>query len=644
MHSALTDLDRYLLNEGTLHRAYDKLGAHLDESEGRRGVHFAVWAPNAERVSVVGDFNGWDPAANDLSSSPAGVWEGFVPGIGVGALYKYHLVSRGRDHQVDKADPCGFAAEIRPHTASRVWNLDSYAWQDTEWMAQRAGRNALTAPISIYEVHLGSWKRKLEEGNRWLTYRELAPLLSDYVHDQGFTHIELLPVMEHPFDGSWGYETIGYYAPTSRFGTPTDFMHFVDHLHRRGIGVILDWVPAHFPKDEAGLAYFDGSHLYEHADPKQGEHPDWGTYVFNFGRNEVRNFLISNAMFWCDKYHVDGLRTDAVASMLYLDYGRREGQWIPNRFGGKENLEAIDFLRATNDAVRAAFPGILMIAEESTAWPQVSRPTYVGGLGFDLKWNMGWMHDVLDYMSQDAIFRSYRQNEITFGLLYAFSENFILPLSHDEVVYGKRSLLSKMPGDDWQKFANLRLLYGFMFGHPGKKHLFMGGEFGQRNEWNHDASLDWHLLGNPMHAGLGRWVRDLNTLCRGEPALHELDGDAAGFEWVDCTDSQRSVVTFLRRSSKTNDVLLFACNFTPVVRQNYRVGVPFDTIWKEILNSDAPLYGGSGQGNLGGLSASPLPIHGRPFSLSMTLPPLAVVVFKPDFGGTSRGFDGQTAR
>jgi len=644
MHSNLTELDRYLLNEGTLHRAYDKLGAHLDESSGRPGVHFAVWAPNAERVSVVGDFNGWNPTANNLSSSSAGVWEGFIPGLGVGALYKYHLVSRNRNYVVDKADPCGFAAEIRPQTASRVWDLDAYVWQDAAWMVQRVGRNALTAPISIYEVHLGSWKRKLEEGNRWLTYRELAAALADYVHDQGFTHVELMPVMEHPFDGSWGYETIGYFAPTSRFGTPADFMYLIDYLHQRGIGVILDWVPAHFPKDEAGLAYFDGSHLYEHADPRQGEHPDWGTYVFNYGRNEVRNFLISNALFWLDKYHLDGLRLDAVASMLYLDYGRREGEWIPNRYGGKENIEAIDFLRALNDAVHSSFPGVLMIAEESTAWPQVSRPTYVGGLGFDLKWNMGWMHDVLDYMSQDAIFRSYRQNEITFGLLYAFTENFILPFSHDEVVYGKRSLLSKMPGDDWQKFANLRLLFGFMFGHPGKKLLFMGGEFGQRSEWNHDASLDWHLLGSPMHAGMSRWVRDLNTLYRGDPALHELDSDGAGFEWVDCTDSQRSVVTFLRRSSKSNDLLLFACNFTPVVRQNYRVGVPFDTAWKEVLNSDAPLYGGSGQGNLGELSASPLPIHGRPFSLSMTLPPLAVVVFKPDFAGTSRGLNGETAR
>jgi len=629
MQSALSEFDLYLFGEGTLRRAYDKLGAHLGEVNGRPGVHFAVWAPNAESVSVVGDFNGWNPGVNNLTPTSAGVWEGFVPDLGSGALYKYHLVSRYSHYEVTKADPCGFAAEIRPHTASRVWDLESYAWQDAEWMSHRAERNALRAPVSVYEVHLGSWRRVPEEGNRWLTYRELAAQLADYVNEEGFTHVELLPIMEHPFDGSWGYETIGYFAPTSRFGTPADFMYLVDYLHQRGIGVILDWVPAHYPKDEAGLGYFDGSHLYEHADPKQGEHPEWGTFVFNYGRNEVRNFLISNALFWLDKYHVDGLRADAVASILYLDYGRREGQWVPNRFGGKENIEAIEFLRALNDSVHASYPDVLTIAEESTAWPQVSRPTYVGGLGFDLKWNMGWMHDVLDYMSQDPVFRSYRHNEITFGLAYAFTENFILPFSHDEVVYGKGSMLAKMPGDDWQKFANLRLLYGFMFGHPGKKHLFMGDEFGQRSEWNHEASLDWHLLSNPMHAGVSRWVRDLNTCYRGQPALHELDCSQAGFEWVDCTDSQRSVVTFLRRGSKADDVLLFACNFTPVVRTNYRIGVPLATVWKEILNSDAHLYGGSGQGNLGAVSASPLPIHGRPFSLSVTLPPLAVVVFQP---------------
>jgi 1,4-alpha-glucan branching enzyme len=575
-----------------------------------------------------------------------GVWEIFLPKLSDGEIYKFEVRSTLGNLPFLKADPYAFRAELRPRTGSIVATLDGYNWNDGYWMAERGRRDWLSEPIATYEVHLGSWRHPYRQegrdpdGGRWLSYDELGDQLIPYVKAMGFTHIELMPVMEHPFDGSWGYETIGYFAPTSRFGTPADFMYLVDHLHQRGIGVILDWVPAHFPKDEAGLAYFDGSHLYEHADPKQGEHPDWGTYVFNYGRNEVRNFLISNALFWFDKYHVDGLRADAVASMLYLDYGRKEGQWIPNRYGGKENIEAIDFLRALNEAVHSSFPGVTMIAEESTAWPQVSRPTYVGGLGFDLKWNMGWMHDVLDYMEHDPIFRSYRHNEITFGLQYAFTENFVLPFSHDEVVYGKGSMLNKMPGDDWQKFANLRLLYGFMFGHPGKKLLFMGDEFGQRSEWNHEASLDWHLLDNRMHAGLRRWVRDLNTLYRGAPALHELDCSDRGFEWIDCTDSQRSVLTFLRRGNSNNggsnnDLLLFACNFTPVVRTNYRVGVPFDTVWKEILNSDADLYGGSSQGNLGALPASPLPIHGRPFSLAMTLPPLSVVVFQPQpSGGT----------
>ncbi|HLW80744.1 MAG TPA: 1,4-alpha-glucan branching protein GlgB [Candidatus Acidoferrales bacterium] len=630
--TALTEFDLYLLAEGTNSRAYGKLGAHLDEREGRRGVQFAVWAPNAERVSVVGDFNGWNPRANALVYRSGGVWDGFIAGVNAGALYKYHLVSRYGGYTVDKADPYGFAMEIRPQTASRVWDIDSYSWHDATWLANRATRSPQHSPLSVYEVHLGSWMRVPEENNRWLTYREVASRLADYVNEMGFTHVEFLPVTEHPFDGSWGYQTIGYFAPTSRFGTPNDFMYLVDHLHQRGIGVILDWVPAHFPKDEAGLGYFDGSHLYEHADPRQGEHPDWNTFVFNYGRNEVQSFLISNALFWFDKYHIDGLRVDAVASMLYLDYGRREGQWIPNRYGGNENLEAIHFLRKLNEDVYAAFPDALMIAEESTAWPQVSRPTYIGGLGFGLKWNMGWMHDVLEYMSTDSIFRSFHQNQITFGLIYAFAENFILPLSHDEVVHGKHSMVAKMPGDEWQKFANLRLLYGFMFGHPGKKHLFMGDEFGQWSEWNHDSSLEWHLLNKPFHSGLKRWVRDVNTLYRGQPALHQLDFDAAGFEWVDCTDWQRSVVSFIRRGQRPDDELLFVCNFTPVLRTNYRVGVPRGDRWKEILNSDARLYGGSGQGNFGGLEAAPLPMHGRPFSLNMTLPPLGVVVFQSQFG------------
>jgi 1,4-alpha-glucan branching enzyme len=630
LQSAISEFDLYLLAEGTHYRAYEKLGAHLTGKDGKRGVQFAVWAPNAKRVSIIGDFNNWNPNAAIMSSSTAGIWEGFVPDIGQGASYKYHIESRYRDYKVDKADPYGFASEIRPETASRVWNLDNYSWHDESWMKNRTNTNSLGSPLSFYEVHLGSWKRALHEGNRWLTYRELAPLLADYVHDAGFTHIELLPVMEHPFDGSWGYETLGYFAPTSRFGTPDDFMYLVDYLHQRGIGIVLDWVPAHFPKDEAGLGYFDGSHLYEHEDPRQGEHPDWNTFVFNYGRNEVQNFLISNALFWMDKYHVDGLRVDAVASMLYLDYGRREGQWIPNRFGGKENLDAVHFLRTLNEHVYGAYPDTMMIAEESTSWPQVSRPIYLGGLGFGLKWNMGWMHDVLSYMSQDPVYRNYHHNEITFSLVYAFAENFVLPFSHDEVVYGKGSMIRKMPGDDWQKFANLRLLYGFMFGHPGKKLLFMGDEFGQWSEWNHDASLEWNLLEHPSHAGLKRWVRDLNTLYRGEPLLHTMDFNSAGFEWVDCKDFQRSIISFLRRGQNSNDQLLFVCNFTPVVRQNYRVGVPLEGHWKEILNSDAPLYGGSGQGNFGGLSTVPLPIHGRPFSLNMTLPPLGIVVFRPE--------------
>jgi len=628
MQSVLSEFDRYLLAEGTFHRAYQKLGAHITERDGQRGVQFAVWAPNAKMTSVIGEFNDWNPLANRMEPSPAGVWETFIPRMGPGEIYKYHLESNYGGYSVDKADPYGFAAEIRPHTASRVWELESYAWRDGSWMAARGKSNALDAPISIYEVHLGSWRRVPEEQSRWLSYRELAPLLAEYVHNAGFTHVELLPVMEHPFDGSWGYETTGYFAPTSRFGTPSDFMYFVDYLHQQGIGVILDWVPAHFPKDEAGLGYFDGTHLYEHSDPRQGEHPDWNTFVFNYGRNEVRSFLISNALFWFDKYHVDGLRVDAVASMLYLDYGRREGEWMPNRYGGRENIDAIEFLRSVNEHVYAAFPDVMMIAEESTAWPQVSRPVYVGGLGFGFKWNMGWMHDMLSYMSQDPVFRSYHHNKITFSLLYAFTENFVLPYSHDEVVYGKGSMLRKLPGDDWQKFANLRLLYGFMFGHPGKKLLFMGSEFGQWSEWNHETSLDWHLLDTPLHRALQRWVRDLNTFYRGQRALHELDFDSGGFAWVDCTDFQRSVISFLRRGRNPADQLLLVCNFTPVVRQNYRVGVPRSGLWKELLNSDALLYGGSGQGNFGGVEAVPLPVHGQPFSLSMTLPPLGMLVYQ----------------
>src|SRR5215467_10977741 len=554
----LTDYDLYLFGEGTHHRAYEKLGAHLGEMGGRRGVHFAVWAPNAEQVTVIGDHNGWNPQSHPMHLRPkAGLWETFIPDTGTGTLYKYHVVSRHNGYWVDKADPYGFSAEIRPRTASRVWELASYSWGDNEWMANRAKNNSLDSPISIYEAHLGSWKRVPEQANRWLTYREMAAQLADYVHDAGFTHVEFLPITEHPFDGSWGYQTIGYFAPTSRFGTPSDFMFLVDYLHQHGIGVILDWVPAHFPKDEAGLGYFDGTHLYEHADPRQGEQPDWNTFVFNYGRREVQSFLTGNSLFWFDKYHIDGLRVDAVASMLYLDYAKREGQWIPNRYGGKENLDALDFLRRVNEQVYAAYPDVMMLAEESTAWPMVSRPVYLGGIGFGFKWNMGWMRDTLDYMSKDPVFRSYHHSNITFSLLYAFTENFVLPFSHDEVVYGKRSMIGKMPGDEWRKFANLRLLYGFMLGHPGKKLLFMGGEFGQLSEWNHDTSLDLHLLQYPFHSGLLRWVRDLNTFYRGQPSLFEVDFDAAGFEWVDGSDSQRSVICFLRKGRDPREITLF---------------------------------------------------------------------------------------
>ena len=625
----LSDFDLHLLAEGKHHRSYDKLGAHLAEMYGARGVRFAVWAPNAKEVSVIGDFNGWRPETNRLEVHPSGgVWEGFIAGIGVGALYKYHIESQYHDYSADKADPYGFAAEIRPQTASKVWSLDGYAWGDAGWLTSRTRLQALDAPISIYEVHLGSWARVPEEGNRWLSYREITPRLADYVHDMGFTHVELMPITEHPFDGSWGYQTVGYYAPTSRFGTPEDFMYLVDTLHQRGIGVILDWVPAHFPTDAHGLGYFDGTHLYEHADPRQGHHPDWGTFIFNFGRSEVRNFLLSNALFWFDRYHIDGLRVDAVASLLYLDYGRREGEWIPNRYGGRENLDAVDFLRGLNEIVYGEYPGATVIAEESTAWPMVSRPVYLGGLGFGFKWNMGWMHDMLDYMSKDPVYRSYHHNLLTFTLMYAFAENFVLPLSHDEVVHGKGSMIGKMPGDDWRRFANLRLLYGYMIGHPGKKLLFMGGEFGQWKEWNHDESLDWALLEYPLHSGLRRWVRDLNTFYRGNPAVYERDAEAGGFEWIDCNDSQRSIVSFRRRGRDPSSEVVFVCNFTPEPRQNYRVGVPARGEWVEALNSDATLYGGSGQGNLGGVWTAPIAMHGHPVSLNLTLPPLAMIAFR----------------
>jgi 1,4-alpha-glucan branching enzyme len=627
--SFLTDYDLYLLGEGNHYRIYEKLGAHVGERDGAAGTHFAVWAPNAKQVSVIGDFNEWRPNQHRLQSrGSSGIWEGYIPDVGPGALYKYAIDSRYGNYRVDKADPCGFAAEIRPLTASKVWDLSDYSWNDGNWLSERGRIHALSAPISIYEMHLGSWKRVLEEGNRWLSYRELAHQLAEYVRQMGYTHVEFLPVSEHPFDGSWGYQTVGYFAPTSRFGTPADFMYLVDTLHQHGIGVLLDWVPAHFPRDEPGLGFFDGTHLYEHSDPRKGEQRDWGTLVFNYGRREVSNFLISNALFWLDKYHVDGLRVDAVASMLYLDYGRKPGEWIPNEHGGRENLEAVAFLRRLNERVYAEFPDALIMAEESTSWPMVSRPTYLGGLGFGFKWDMGWMHDTLAYLGLDPVYRKYHHIQLTFRMLYAFSENFVLPLSHDEMVYGKGSLLTKMPGDDWQKFANLRLLLGNLFAQPGKKLLFMGGEFGQRREWDHDASLDWQLLEDPQHRGIQRWVRDLNTLYRGETALHRLDCDPAGFEWIDCDNAEESTIGFLRKGKTEDDLLLVACNFTPVPRHNYRIGVPLGGRWEEILNSDAPLYGGSGEGNLGGVMAEPVAWHGRTHLLNLTLPPLGMVIFK----------------
>jgi 1,4-alpha-glucan branching enzyme len=632
--SILGEQDLHLFNEGSHTRLYEKLGAKPQRIRGVDGTHFAVWAPNAEHVSVAGDWNGWKREADPLRPRAAsGIWEGFVPGAALGANYKYAIRSRYRGYQVEKADPFAFHAETPPDTASKIWGLD-YTWSDEEWMRTRGGRVALGAPVSIYELHLGSWRRGGAHGERFLTYRELAPQLADYVAELGFTHVELLPVMEHPFYGSWGYQTTGYFAPTSRYGTPQDFMYLIDVLHQRGIGVILDWVPSHFPTDEHGLGFFDGTHLYEHGDPRQGFHPDWSSFVFNYGRNEVRSFLLSSALFWLDRYHVDGLRVDAVASMLYLDYSRKEGEWIPNPHGGRENLEAIDLLRRLNAEVYDRFPDVQTFAEESTAWPMVSRPTYVGGLGFGFKWDMGWMHDTLLYLSRDPVHRAHHHHGITFRAIYAWNENFVMPLSHDEVVHGKGSLLAKMPGDDWQKHANLRLLLGNLYAQPGKKLLFMGGEIGPWREWNHDTTLDWHLLEHASHRGLQRFVRDLNTLYRGEPALHELDCSPAGFRWIDFCDAAQSTLSFQRTGHSTSDVIVAVFNFTPVPRSSYRIGVPYPGAWREILNSDAPLYGGSGQGNLGGVEAVPVASHGHPHSLVITLPPLAMVLFK---GGPSAG-------
>lgn len=625
----LSDYDIYIFKQGNHFRAYEKLGAHPMKSNGVDGTYFAVWAPNAERVSVVGDFNGWKPGSPLLEQRKdgSGIWEGFLPNVSKGAVYKYHVESKYRNYTVDKADPYALYNETPPKSASVVWDL-GYSWGDQNWMKNRGKSNSLDAPISIYEVHLGSWARVPEEKNRFLTYREMADKLTDYVADMGYTHVEFLPVMEHPFYRSWGYQVTGYFSPTSRYGTPQDFMYLIDRLHQRGIGVILDWVPSHFPTDDHGLRFFDGTCIYEHADPRKGYHPDWTSAIFNYGRNEVRNFLLSNALFWLDKYHVDGLRIDGVASMLYLDYSRKEGEWIPNEYGGRENIEAISFLRKLNEVIYKEYPDVQTIAEESTAWPMVTRPTHVGGLGFGMKWKMGWMHDTLFYFSKDPIFRKFNHDQLTFSMWYAWTENYVLPLSHDEVTHGKGALFGKMPGDDWRKFANLRLLYGYMYGHPGKKMLFMGGEFGQRREWVSEESLEWHAVQYPGHKGVQKWVKDLNHFYGSEPSMYELDFESAGFEWTDFRDWENSIVSFVRRGKSTKDVILVVCNFTPVPRHNYRIGVPVGGYWKEVLNSDAREYGGSGVGNFGGVEAAPIPSHGKYHSVSLTLPPLGVLFFK----------------
>ena len=625
----LSDFDLYLIGEGTHYQKYEKMGAHPVVVNGVAGVQFGVWAPNAMRVSVVGDFNQWDGRVSPMRNrGPSGVWELFVPGLAEGAVYKYEIRPMSGGHPLLKSDPYGFRSELRPNTGSIVARLDHHQWKDSGWIEWRTRNDWLSSPISIYEVHLGSWRRVLEEGERWLTYGELADQLIPYLKRMGYTHIELMPVMEHPFDGSWGYQTLGYFAATSRFGAPEDFMAFVDRFHQAGIGVLLDWTPAHFPSDGHGLGEFDGTHLYEHADPRQGRHPDWGTLVFNYGRNEVQNFLISNALFWIDKYHIDGLRVDAVASMLYLDYSRKEGEWIPNEFGGRENLAAIAFIKRLNEVVYARHPGVLTIAEESTSWPMVSRPTYLGGLGFSLKWNMGWMNDTLSYFSVDPIYRKYHHNRMTFSMLYAFTENFVLPLSHDEVVHGKASLINKMPGDLWQQFANLRLFFGYLMAHPGKKLMFMGGEFGQRGEWNPDTSLEWHLLDYDTHLGLQTLTADLNAIYRNEPSLYEVDFDWHGFEWIDCTDADSSVLSFLRRAKDQSDFTVIVANFTPVQRDAYRVGVPEPGFYREIMNTDAEKYGGTNVGNLGGVHAEAIPWNNHPYSIHVRMPALGVIYFK----------------
>ena len=625
----LSDYDLHLFSEGTHLRAWEKFGAHPMTIGGVAGVHFAVWAPNAQRVSVVGDFNGWDGRVHPMRRLvPSGVWELFVPDVPLGACYKYE-VRTPEGHLLEKSDPYAQQFEVPPNSASVIWPGGEYQWSDDQWMNDRTSLGGWhDRPMSVYEVHLGSWRRVPEDNYRSLTYRELARDLVPYLREMGYTHVELMPVMEHPFAGSWGYQVIGFFAPTSRFGTPDDFRYFVDECHRHGVAVILDWVPGHFPKDPHGLARFDGTALYEHADPRQGEHRDWGTLIFNYGRTEVRSFLLSNALYWLQEFHIDGLRVDAVASMLYLDYSREHGEWIPNQFGGRENLEAVDFLQRLNTVTHGRLPGTITIAEESTAWPAVSRPTYIGGLGFTFKWNMGWMHDMLEYVRQNAIHRRWHHNQITFSMLYSFTENFVLPFSHDEVVHGKRAMLDKMPGDAWQKHATLRALYGYMFGHPGKKLMFMGAEIGQWREWDHDSSLDWHLLDEPLHRGLQAWVRDLNLTYQREPSLYEVDFEGQGFGWIDCQDNENSVISMIRRARHPHDFTVMVVNFTPVPRPVYRIGVPESGWYREVLNSDAALYGGSNLGNDGGRYTEPVPAHGHDHSLSLVIPPLGFVLFK----------------
>lgn len=624
----LTEFDIYLFREGKHFDLYNKLGAHMVKHEGKKKVRFAVWAPNAKKVTVMGDFNGWNKESHQLYPryDETGIWEGYFENVQKGMLYKYHIESNVNNYKVDKTDPFAIYNEKPPSTASVVWDLE-YKWNDSKWMKGREKTNDHESPMSIYELHMESWRRVPEEDNRPLTYREMATELVDYLKETGFTHVEFLPVMEHPFSGSWGYQVLGFFAPTSRFGTPQDFMYLVDTLHQNNIGVILDWVPSHFPGDVHGLHFFDGTYLFEHEDPKQGYHPDWSSYIFNYSRNEVREFLISSAHYWLDKYHIDGLRVDAVASMLYLDYSRKEGEWIPNEHGGNENLAAIQFLRDLNISVYERFPGVQTIAEESTAWPMVTRPTYAGGLGFGFKWNMGWMHDTLDYFSKDPIHRRFHHNQVTFSIWYAFNENFMLSISHDEVVHGKGSLMNKMPGDDWQKFANMRLLAGYMYAHPGKKLLFMGSEFGQWKEWNHETSLDWHLNDFEPHQGLRKWITDINATYKKYQALYEVDFEPEGFKWIDANDSENSILSFVRYDRKKEKPVIVICNFTPIPRYNYLVGVPEEGYWKEILNSDAKIYGGSGHGNFGGIETAPVAYHNEYQSLNIVLPPLGFVMF-----------------